>query len=171
MFAHESRISTMYTSNESYATINHRRRMLLQFRALNVKNIEGGNFSLGLGRSDPFLTLSKKYNNPESGRIRLQRVYKSEAIMNHLNPLWKEFHIHLDDLCDEDLNRPLVMELWDYEASGRHRLLGQVEASPKIFIAQRSRIGNADRSQSLHFHLHSRDDVMGELIVLQAKVF
>jgi len=182
MYAHASHSPILYIPNDSvksHVNTNHRRRMLLQFRALNVKNIEGGNFTLGLGRSDPFVTLSKKYNNPENGKIRWQRVYKSPVIMNHLNPLWEEFHIHLDDLCDEDLNRPLLMELWDYESSGNHRLMGTVEASPNIFIARRSRIGNADRTQSLNFHpsedSHKRGstryDVVGEFIVLQARLF
>lgn len=181
MFAHTSQ-SSMYIPNDSvksHVNTTHRRRMLLQFRALNVKNIEGGTFALGLGRSDPFLTVSKKYNNPETGRIRWQRVYKSPVIMNHLNPLWEEFHIHLDDLCDDDMNRPLLIELWDYQSSGNHRLIGTVEASPNIFIARRSRIGNADRTQSLAFHPSddshtkgkTRYDVVGELIVLHAKLF
>jgi len=180
MYAHESQTSTIFDANDvakSHVPTSHRRRMLLQFRALNVKNIEGTNFSLGLGRSDPFFCISKKHNNPETGRIRWQRVYKSQVIMNHLNPLWEEFHIHLDDLCDDDLNRPLRMELWDYESTGNHRLMGQVEVSPNILMARKSRIGNADRSQSLHFHPsedakrgNARYDVVGELIVLQAKI-
>jgi hypothetical protein len=180
MYAHESYSPTTYNVNDSiksHVNTNHRRRILLRFRALNVKNIEGSTFALGLGRSDPFLTLSKKHSSPESGRVRWQRVYKSEPIMNHANPVWEEFQIHLDDLCDDDLNRPLLIQIWDYEASGKHRPIGQVEASTSLLMERRSRVGNADRKQSLHFQRPdnsgqrgmTRDDVLGELIVLQAK--
>ena len=44
--------------------------IMLQFRALDLKNIEKG--ALGLGRTDPYLEISKKYSYPSQGTFHQQ---------------------------------------------------------------------------------------------------
>merc|ERR1712137_1256839 len=58
-----------------------------------------------LGRSDPFLRISRK---TASGGW--DAVHKTEVIRQNLNPEWKEFTIPVQTLCNGDPNRPLLFQ-------------------------------------------------------------
>lgn len=144
----------------------------LQFRGLQIKNIENG--MTGLGKTDPFIQISKKYLNAATGKSRSQLVYRSEAKMDHLNPVWDAFDLNLETLCDGDFGKILQIGLWDWEKSGQHRYLGTVETTLNGLIESVSDGGNADKSKALRIvntNFISSAEVVGYLIVLSAQLF
>ena len=40
--------------------------------------------------------------------------------MNNLNPRWKMFTISVQALCNGDPNRPIEIEIFDWEKNGEH---------------------------------------------------
>ena len=95
-----------------------------QMRGLNIKNVESG--PLGLGRSDPFYEIAKKNVDLERGVVRWNPVYRSETIMDNLNPMFSPHAMSLEELCYCDLDCPLRISIFDWEKSGKHKLIGQV---------------------------------------------
>merc|ERR1712165_39585 len=121
----------------------------LWFRALGVKNVEKGFFNLS--RTDPLFIISKKHESPTHG-VHWQAVYQSAHILDHLNPLWKEEqNINLEQLCDGDLDKMLQIEIWDYESTGKNRLVGVLkeELSLRQLLQRKAIKGNADRTNAL----------------------
>jgi hypothetical protein len=53
-------------------------------------------------------------------------VWKSNKIDNSLNPIWAPVKIPMATLCNNDLYRPLKIEIFDWEKSGKHQSMGQV---------------------------------------------
>jgi hypothetical protein len=77
-----------------------------------------------LGSSDPYLVISQV--RPDGSRV---RVYQSPVLMNTLNPTWPAHRHYLPLLCNSDPEQPLVAEVWDWNKSEAHELIGTV-ASP-----------------------------------------
>ena len=42
-------------------------------------------------------------------------IYKSETIMNNLNPVWKGFSIPMQKLCNGDANLPIRIQVFDWD--------------------------------------------------------
>lgn len=42
-------------------------------------------------------------------------IYKSETIMNNLNPHWKGFTLPLQKLCNGNENLPLKLQVFDWD--------------------------------------------------------
>lgn len=53
-------------------------------------------------------------------------VWKSTKIDNTLNPAWPPVKIPMTTLCNGDLLRPLKIQIFDWEASGKHQTMGEV---------------------------------------------
>jgi hypothetical protein len=53
------------------------------------------------------------------------KVWQNEKISNNLNPIWPLARISLSTLCNGDLDRPLKIEIWDHERSGKHHFMGE----------------------------------------------
>jgi len=51
-------------------------------------------------------------------------VRKSEVIKNTLNPDWLPQRFTLQELCNGDYNRPLMIEVWDWDKHTKHDLIG-----------------------------------------------
>ncbi|KAL4445388.1 hypothetical protein ABPG77_011213 [Micractinium sp. CCAP 211/92] len=75
-------------------------------------------------KSDPFVQVSK---SREGGAW--VPVLKTEVIDNNLNPQWKPFQASMAQLCNCDEHRPLLIEVFDHDASGSHDLIGSCQAS------------------------------------------
>lgn len=75
-------------------------------------------------KSDPFLAISKRN---EGGSY--MPVYKTEVKKNSLNPTWKTIQISLQQLCNGDMDCPLKFECFNFNASGRHGLIGSLQTS------------------------------------------
>lgn len=99
------------------------------FNAYKLVNKEGF-----FGTSDPFLVFLRCN---EDGSY--SKVWESAVVNNSLSPHWAQAKIPLSKLCNGDIHRPLRLEIYDYEKSGKHVFMGQVsEVSVNFFISQRN---------------------------------
>lgn len=53
-------------------------------------------------------------------------VWKSSKVDNNLSPVWPAARIPMVTLCNGDVHRPLKIEIFDWEKSGRHQPMGEV---------------------------------------------
>ncbi|KAL1110298.1 hypothetical protein AAG570_008375 [Ranatra chinensis] len=72
------------------------------------------------GKSDPFLEIHKSM---ESGGYCI--VHKTEVIKYTLNPVWQPIRLPIRTLCNGDYDRSLKFVCYDWNASGRHSLIGE----------------------------------------------
>ena len=81
------------------------------------------------GKSDPFLIFyrSTEYGDADIGHW--IRVWQSGRINDSLDPRWPESRISMSALCNNDIHRPVKIELWDHEEGGRHQFIGAVTTS------------------------------------------
>jgi hypothetical protein len=91
----------------------------LRLSAIKLDNKDGF-----FSKSDPFFTFSKCRENGE-----WVRVHKSEVIKSNLNPNWLEAVLSVQKLCNGDVHRPLLLEVWDWNASGKEDFIGSAEVS------------------------------------------
>ena len=71
------------------------------------------------GKSDPYFVISK---GSSSGKWVV--VHKSEVIKNTLNPSWKPMTISVRNLCNNKKERPLKIEVYDWNSSGTPDMIG-----------------------------------------------
>lgn len=164
---------------------NNTEILQLQFRALDLQNVEPGWF--GLGRSDPYFELSKKSVDPTLGWVRWHLVYRSEIIRDHLNPYWKPFQLTLEEACFGDTTTtststtmmmtnttPWRIRVYDDNGRKAATLIGQLETTFAQLSTQISQRGNADRTRALALfrdeHKETEKKSRGWLVVLQASV-
>lgn len=76
------------------------------------------------GKSDPFLVISRSYENGQ-----FNPVHKTEVINNSLNPRWRSFDLSVQQLCNGDLDRPLLIEVFDWDRWGESDFIGKFETS------------------------------------------
>lgn len=82
-------------------------------RGRNIKNIEY------FSKSDPFFKVFRKCEN---GNI---LVYQTENLRDNLNPVFRPVKMTMGKLCGNYKSAPLICEVWDYESSGKHRIIGR----------------------------------------------
>ena len=98
---------------------NTRDLFCLSFSATKLSNKEGW-----FATSDPFLNVSR-INEDNTWTA----VWKSSVIDNSLNPKWAAVKIPMSSLCNGDLDRPLKIEILDFNKNGKHASMGVVETS------------------------------------------
>ena len=76
------------------------------------------------GLSDPYYVVSK-----EASDGHFVVVKKGEVVMCNLNPTWKEFAIPTRDLCNNNHDRPLKIEVFDWDDGGKDDFIGGFTAS------------------------------------------
>jgi Ca2+-dependent lipid-binding protein len=135
------------------------------FRGLDIKNIESG--VLGLGRSDPYFEIAKKNADHDAGIVRWNSMYRSEVIMDNLNPFWKADSISLETLCYNDLTWPLRISLWDWQKNGKHREFGAVETTLADLKSHLALKGNADRDEAIELTNMGATKTMGLFVILK----
>jgi hypothetical protein len=145
-------------------------QIVLHLRAMDVKNVEKGYF--GLGKSDPFIEIRKKYNSPNTGVPRWKVVYRSEWISNHLNPMFEKTCLDLEHFCDGDLYKDLKVILYDHEPDGNHKFIGEMEITTDILLKNVALAGNADRNRALEFIKgdERRKRIVGLLVIIEASL-
>lgn len=72
------------------------------------------------GKSDPFFVLQK--SRPDGSYV---TVHKSEVVKNDLNPKWKPTKVPLQVICNGDVDRAIRLQVYDWESSGKHELIGE----------------------------------------------
>jgi Ca2+-dependent lipid-binding protein len=82
------------------------------------------------GTSDPFLVFSR-INEDGSWTP----VWQSVKIDNSLNPLWAPARIPIRVLCNGDLDRPLKIEIFDWDKNGKHQTMGETKTSVNSMLA------------------------------------
>ena len=71
------------------------------------------------GKSDPYLEVSR---STEAGQYAV--IYRTETVMNDLNPQWKQFTIPVSTLCNGDYQRDLMFSVFDWDSDGQHDFIG-----------------------------------------------
>ena len=98
--------------------------LTLGISANNLKNTEGI-----MRKSDPFFEISCKRDT--AGGLVWDKVYRSEVVMNNLNPDWKDAVVPLSILNQGDMEKPIQITVYDFESSGNHVKMGSIETTVK----------------------------------------
>ena len=110
---------------------NTRDIFVVNFQA--AKLISKNGFGLGVfSTSDPFLQISR-LNEDGSWVV----VWRCAHITNNLNPKFPPARISMVQLCNGDIDRPLRVAVFDYEESGRHQTMGQIDTSVRGMLEAR----------------------------------
>eukprot|EP00898_Chlorokybus_atmophyticus_P000712 jgi/Chlat1/1641/Chrsp127S01948 len=119
-------------ANQARGTITIRAEQMANTNALITCcfRAEGLDAKDSFGKSDPYLKVS--YLREDGG---LSGVFKTEVLRNTLNPTWAPMKVTLQQLCNSDYDRPLVLECFDWDRAGDHDLIGEVQTSLKHIIA------------------------------------
>jgi Ca2+-dependent lipid-binding protein len=91
----------------------------LIMKAKGLTNLDGM-----FGKSDPFLRMSR---SREIGAP--LPMFRSEVVMNNLNPTWKKITVSLSALCNGDPYRSITFDVADYDSDGSHDFIGQCTCS------------------------------------------
>eukprot|EP00548_Thalassiothrix_antarctica_P011608 CAMPEP_0194159326 /NCGR_PEP_ID=MMETSP0152-20130528/77766_1 /TAXON_ID=1049557 /ORGANISM="Thalassiothrix antarctica, Strain L6-D1" /LENGTH=681 /DNA_ID=CAMNT_0038868879 /DNA_START=51 /DNA_END=2094 /DNA_ORIENTATION=- len=94
----------------------------LKLSASKLKNTEGF-----MRKSDPFYELC--YQRDGAGSLTWDNIYRSDFIKNNLSPTWNEMKISLSVICGCDMDKKVLICVYDHESDGDHVLMGQVETS------------------------------------------
>jgi hypothetical protein len=82
------------------------------------------------GKSDPFWRLSKL---TENGMY--VQVAQSVMVANNLNPTWQPVRVPIQRLCNGDLQRPLRLEVLDYDADDKNKPIGHCDTCAAALLA------------------------------------
>ncbi|KAL7572428.1 hypothetical protein ACA910_006607 [Epithemia clementina (nom. ined.)] len=132
--------SSSYSSpSKPITTISNAGTLQLGLRGIRLKNVDGL-----FSKSDPFLEISMAVNVP--GALTWQPIYRSKHVLNNLNPIWPLFSIDLNRLLTADdvaahkdvTLHPLLIQVYDWEKSGKHVLIGQFETTVQALLRARS---------------------------------
>lgn len=97
-----------------------RENIYMQWVGVKLANVDGI-----FDKSDPFLRFLRKTNTGTDWLI----THQTEHIMDNLNPVWKGFWISSQKLCNGDQDSPLTIECWDWEKSGKYKLIGSTSTT------------------------------------------
>ena len=102
---------------------------VLRLRARNLPSKDGF-----FGQTDPFLRLRRTRESgasyeelawhTESLWDQATPCYKTEVVMNSTHPSWKPMYIGVQALCCGDVDRPIVVEVRDWDTDGSHDVIG-----------------------------------------------
>ena len=99
----------------------------LTLKGHKLKNVEGM-----FSKSDPFFEISAKIN--AAGGLTWQPVYRSKHIASNLNPEWETATISVNRLCPGNLDAPILIAVFDWEKSGKHRSMGSFETTVNALL-------------------------------------
>ena len=66
------------------------------------------------------------------------KVWTGPKVDNNLSPVWPPSRIPIQTLCNGDLDRPLKIEIWDYDSDGKHGYMGSAKASVRSLLDSQS---------------------------------
>ena len=93
-----------------------REKIQLKVSAKDLEDISGF-----FSKFKPFFYVSRVMENGT-----YQRVYASEHCSGK-SPSWKRFEKLAGELCNNDYNRPLLIEVYDYHSSGNHQFVASAQ--------------------------------------------
>jgi Copine/C2 domain len=103
-------------------------RLILKMQGHKLKNVDGF-----FSKSDPFVEISAKVNS--AGGLTWQPVFRSKHVDNELNPIWEDMDLNLNTLCQGDRTAPILIAVYDWEKSGKHKSMGSFETNVKALMA------------------------------------
>jgi hypothetical protein len=127
----------------------------LKMKGTKLKNVEGM-----FGKSDPFFELSRKQNS--AGGLTWDNIFRSNVVKNNLNPEWDNAIVELATLCDAELDRPILVSVFDFEKSGKHVPMGSFETSVTA-------LQKAEQTREA-FKLKNKGKDVGTITVVNASV-
>jgi hypothetical protein len=93
--------------------------------------------------------------------------------MNDLNPKWKPISISVNDICDGDRDKTVLIAIKDWEKSGKHGTMGFFETSVNALLHSKVHGGTGDVKTidtSKAFHLKFKGKDCGSIVVTEAKI-
>jgi Ca2+-dependent lipid-binding protein len=93
--------------------------LIASFAGHKLKNTDGW-----FAKSDPFIVIRKIREDNQ-----FVQVWKSEVVKNNLNPQWKPSNISVQVLCNGDYDRPLRLEIYDWDNDGTTTYMGGLQTS------------------------------------------
>jgi hypothetical protein len=81
------------------------------------------------GKSDPYLVFSRLLEDGSA-----VPVTKTEVIKNTLSPSWKTIQTNTQLLCNGDLERPVLIECFDWNRSGTPDFIGSFRAPVRAIV-------------------------------------
>jgi len=106
----------------------------LKMSGISLTNVEGF-----MKKSDPFYQFTRKDVGARGTEWNI--VHRSDKIKNSLNPKWKEEEIELSTLCGGNVDLPLRLAIFDYESSGNHISMGEIETSVNKLLEAKGNSG------------------------------
>lgn len=138
--------------------------MNFNMRGIQLKNVDGL-----FGKSDPYLEISAKVS--AAGGLTWHPVYRSSHVLNNLNPIWPPFTVGVTRLCDGDLDKPILVEIWDWNKSGKNTSMGKFETSANgLLAAQVGEGGGKTVDTSKAFNLAKKGKDCGKIVVTTARL-
>lgn len=135
-------------------------------RGVKLKNVDGM-----FGKSDPFFEVSKHVQ--AAGGPTWQVVYRSKPIQNDLNPKWESVTLDMNELCDGNQSKPVLVSVLDWEKNGKHGPMGFFETSVAGLIQAKNPGGSGDIKTidtTKAFKLTRRGKFFGHVVVTAAVV-
>lgn len=127
MCAKSQKLTLNLTGGRSKGTVSIQAEAVSNTRDLFIADYVGtklANKEGMFGKSDPFLRLYRLYESGEWGL-----THQTPHVMNNLNPHFTRVGIPMVSLCNGDVNRPVKIEIWDYDNDGKHDFMGGFETS------------------------------------------
>lgn len=87
------------------------------------------------GKSDPYLIVSQIKPNGQT-----LPVYQTEVVKNTLDPHWKPFTLALGAFCENDLNRQIVIDCFDWDKNSDPDFIGSVTVPVSVLLAKQSEL-------------------------------
>mmetsp|Transcript_68023 Transcript_68023/g.100953 ORF Transcript_68023/g.100953 Transcript_68023/m.100953 type:complete len:587 (+) Transcript_68023:90-1850(+) len=134
----------------------------VQLRGVKLKNVEGL-----FKKSDPF------YEVLHLNDGNWDTVYRSEPVMDDLNPTWREAKVDLAILCDGKLASPIRIRIYDFEKKGDHELMGEFETSVEGLISARAFAAGGDvndTESAAAFNVTKKGRDAGQIFVMRADI-
>ena len=138
----------------------------LAMRGIKLKNVDGL-----FGKSDPFFEISRLIR--AAGGPSWQLVYRSKHINNDLNPKWEPVSISMNQLCDGDKDKPILITVNDWEKSGKHSPMGTFETTVNGLMNAKTNGGTGDVKSidtKNAFHLKRKGKDFGMIVVTTATI-
>jgi hypothetical protein len=127
----------------------------LKMKGTKLKNVEGF-----LKKSDPFFELSRRADS--AGGQTWDNVFRSNTVKDNLNPVWNDAVVEISTLCGGDLDKPILVSVFDFESNGKHVPMGQFETTVNGLVEA------ASNNQTMQ--LKQKRDPVGTITIMSASV-
>lgn len=123
----------------------------LQFRGIHLDKKDF------FGKSDPFLIFYRNIGNNQ-----WNEVHRTEVIMETLDPVWSCFVIPIQVICNNDMEKLIKIECFDWDKHGDPEFIGEFQCTfPQLVLH--------DKRFELH-NTKDRNKVSGHIEVVRADI-